>query len=70
MKPEKETARIVLYKDESINTPSRLMLGVKVDERLYAIEGVLPGFYLDASAIDDFSNVNASFCIYDLETVK
>jgi len=70
MTPEKETARIVLYKDESMITVSRINLGVKIDGKLYAIEGVLPGFYLDTIELDDFANIYASFGIYDLETVK
>jgi len=70
MKLEKEKARIVIYKDENMQTVSNICLGVRVDGKVYEIEGLLTDFRLDPIKVDDFCNIHASFGIYDLETVR
>ena len=72
MKLEKQKARMVMFVDRSGRKdyfPGQVLLGVKIDSKLYEIEYIVDPFTFGPIANADFCNITASFGEYDLETV-
>ena len=72
MKLEKQKARMVMFVDRSGRKdydPGQVLLGVKIDSKLYEIEYIVDPFTFGPIANESFCNITASFGEYDLETV-